>query len=220
MESNGAGGHPWIQLDPPAVLARWAAELPEDRIHVVTVPPSGGPPALLLERFCRVIEVDPTGLTHPETPANTSLGRVQAEVLRRVNRELPEDLLRRQVYGGIGKRFFASEVLADQASSKIRVPSRLRPWCEEVSSRQVAALEQAGYHVEGTLEDLRCPESAFSDEAERPREREVAGAAATALARMLAIRESEKRSSAARLPGTRSQARTVADRLRSLAGRG
>jgi hypothetical protein len=220
MESKGAGRHPWIQLDPPAVLARWAAELPSDRIHVITVPPSGGPPSLLLERFCRVIEVDPAGLTHPETPANTSLGRVQAEVLRRVNKELPDDLLRRQVYGGIGKRFFAGEVLGDQASSKIRVPNRLRPWCEDVSNRQVAALQEAGYHVEGTLADLRCDDAAFTDEAETPREREVTTAAATALARMLVIRQSERRSAGSELPRARSRARTVADRLRSLARRG
>jgi hypothetical protein len=220
MESKGAGGHPWIQLDPPAVLARWAAELPRDRIHVVTVPPSGAPPTLLLERFCRVIGVDPTGLTHTETPSNTSLGRVQAEVLRRVNRELPEELLWRQVYSGIGKRFFAGEVLADQSSRTIRVPGRLRPWCEVVSGRQVAALQAAGYHVEGKLSDLRCPDTAFTDEAEEPREREVATAAVTALARMLAIRAAGTRSSGPLLPRARSRGRTAVDRLRSLAGRG
>jgi hypothetical protein len=219
MEAKGAGRHPWIQLDPPAVLARWAAELPEGRVHVVTVPPPGGPPTLLLERFCRVIGVDPAGLARAETPSNTSLGRVQAEVLRRVNRELPQEVVRRQVYGGIGKRFFAGEVLGDQTSRQIRVPGRLRPWCEEVSSRQVAALREAGYHVEGTLADLRCPDAAFVDEVEVPREREVASAAVTALARMLAIRASGKRSSGPRLPRARARARTVVDRLQSLAGR-
>lgn len=215
MEANGAGRHPWIQLDPPAVLARWAAELPNDRIHVVTVPPPGSPPSLLLERFCRVLDLDPADLEKAETPSNTSLGMVQAELLRRVNRELPEELLWRQVYGGIGKRFFAGEVLSKQESRKIRVPSRLRPWCEEVSSRQVAALQEAGYHVEGTLADLRCLDTAFTDDAERTREREVSSAAAAALAQMLTIRVSEKRPPGQRL----SRARTVADRLRSLAGR-
>jgi hypothetical protein len=97
------------------------------------------------------------------------------------------------------------------------VPNRLRPWCEEVSSRQVAALQQAGYRVEGTLGDLRCPETAFSDEAEVPREREVASAAATALARMLAIRASEKQ--APGLVGTDSRARSVTDRVRSIFSR-
>jgi hypothetical protein len=74
--------------------------------------------------------------------------------------------------------------------------------------------------VEGTLEDLRCPDSAFTDEEEVPREREVASAAVIALARMLAIRASARRSSEPRLPRARSWARTVVDRLQSLAGRG
>jgi hypothetical protein len=214
MERNGAPGHPWIQLDPPAVLARWAAELPDGRIHVVTVPPPGGPPTLLLERFCRVIGVEAVGLARPEIPSNTSLGRVQAEVLRRVNRELPDEVLRRQVYSGIGKRFFAGEVLGDQTSRSIRVPGELRPWCEEVSGRQVAALEEAGYPVEGTLADLRCPDSAFADSTEKPREREVARAAVASLARMLVIRASEKRSTEPRL----ARARAAIGRLRLRAG--
>lgn len=212
MEHNGALRHPWIQLDPPAVLARWAAELPDGRIHVVTVPPPGGPPTLLLERFCRVVGVNPAGLTHTETPSNTSLGRVQVEVLRRVNGELPDEVLRRQVYSGVGKRFFAAQVLGDQASRSIRVPARLRPWCEEVSSRQVAALEAAGYHVEGTLTDLRCADAAFTEEADEPDEAEVSRAAVAALADILTRRAFEKRSSAPRL----GRARTALGRLRSL----
>jgi hypothetical protein len=219
MEGRGASRHPWIQLDPPAVAARWAAELPDGRVHIVTVPPAGSSPTLLLERFCRVIGVEPAGLAYAETPSNTSLGRVQAEVLRRVNRELPDEVLWRQVYGGIGKRFFVGEVLGDQTSRTIRVPSRLRPWCEEVSNRQVAALEAAGYHVEGTLADLRCPDTAFTDETEKPREREVASAAVIALARMLALRVSANRSSGPRMARARSRARPVVQRLRSLANR-
>lgn len=219
MESNGLVRHPWIQLDPPAVLARWASELPEGRVHVVTVPPSGGPPSLLLERFCRVLDVDPSGWAQVETPGNTSLGRVQAEVLRRVNRQLPDEVLRRQVYGGVGKRFLAGEVLSEQASRKILVPKELRPWCEEVSSRQVAALRAAGYHVEGTLDDLQCPDSAFTDEADEPREREVAGAAVAALARILVMRAAGKRPTGRPSSRARSRARAVVTRLRSLAGR-
>lgn len=219
MEANGSGRHPWIQLDPPTVLARWASELPEGRVHVVTVPPSGGPPSLLLERFCRVLDVDPAGWAQVETPGNTSLGRVQAEVLRRVNRQLPDEVLRRQVYGGVGKRFFAGEVLSEQASRKILVPKQLRPWCEAVSSRQVAALQAAGYHVEGTLGDLHCPDSAFTDEADEPREREVASAAVAALARILTMRAAGRQPGGRQSPPARSRARAVVKRLRSWAGR-
>jgi len=215
LEQRGTDRRPWRHLDVTELLGRWSDAVGHSRVHVVTLPPPGSPPTTLLERYCSVLEVDPGRMVPEETRVNTSLGRVQAELLRRVNRELPEELLWRQVYGGIGKRFFAGEVLSKQDSRKIRVPSRLRTWCEEVSSRQVAALEEAGYHVEGTLADLRCLDTAFADEAERTREREVSSAAAAALAQMLTIRVSEKRAPGQRL----SRARTVADRLRSLTGR-
>lgn len=188
MEARGSGSHPWIHLDPPAVLARWAAVVPAERIHLVTVPPPGSPPALLLERFCRVLDIDPAALDRDDTPRNTSLGRVQAEVLRRVNRELPEEVRRRQVYGDVGKRFLASQVLGAQTPERIRVPTDLRGWCEAVTERQVTALEAAGYHLVGSFEDLRCPDSAFSDAERPPRQREVAASMAAALARVLVLR--------------------------------
>lgn len=191
MERKGSGSHPWVHLDPPAVLARWAGVLPEGRVHVVTVPPPGSSTTLLLERFCRVLEVDASRLEPEDTPKNTSLGRVPAEVLRRVNQELPDEVRRRQVYGDVGKRYLASQVLGalpPGVGGKIRVPAEHRAWCEEVSARQVSALEAAGYHVEGSLEDLRCPDQAFTDERDRPRERDVAAAAVAALAKVVELR--------------------------------
>ena len=180
------GSHPWIQLDAPAVLSRWADRLPPERIHVVTVPPAGSPTSLLLERFCRVLDVDASRLVPQERASNTSLGRVQAEVLRRVNAELPDELRRRQVYGGVGKRFLASEVLGPQQGHRILVPSELREWCERVADEQVAALEAAGYDVVGDLADLRCTDGAFGGiAAEEPTDAEVAAAAVTALATIL-----------------------------------
>ena len=56
-ERAGRGSHPWVQLDPPGVLARWAEVVPPERIHVVTVPAPGSEPTLLLERYCRVLGV-------------------------------------------------------------------------------------------------------------------------------------------------------------------
>lgn len=188
LQEGGRGAHPWIHLDPPAVLARWSAALSPERIHLVTVPPAGSPTTTLLERFCRVLQVDPARLVPEEQPSNSSLGRVQAEVLRRVNAELPEELHRRVVYGDLGKRFFAAQVLGAQTPRKILVPTEFREWCERVAEQQVADLGAAGYQVEGTLEDLRCAPGAFSDEERRPPEREVAAAAVSALARMLTLR--------------------------------
>ena len=187
-EQAGLARHPWIQLDAPTVLARWSQAVPADRIHVVTVPPSGSSPTLLLERFCTVLDVDAPRLVPEQSPSNTSLGRVQAEVLRRVNADLPDELRRRQVYGDIGKRFLASQVLAGQHTRRIRVPQEFREWCLGVSEAHVAALAEAGYAVVGDLDDLRCLESAFSDEEVDPTEGEVAAAAVAALVQVMTLR--------------------------------
>ena len=119
---------------------------------------------LLLERFARVLDVDASRLRLEERPHNAGLGRVQADLLRRVNHELPDELLRRQVYGNIGKRYLASQVLSSQVTGKIRVPGPYRDWVEETSARQVAALADAGYAVEGDLADLLCVDSSFADD--------------------------------------------------------
>ena len=218
MEQRRSGGHPWIHLDPPAVLGRWAAVLPADHIHIVTVPPPGSPPSLLLDRFCRVLEVDAESLSRDSVARNTSLGRVQAEVLRRVNAELPDEVLRRQVYGAVGKRFLASEVLGSQKADRIRLPAELRGWCEEVTARQVAELRAGGYVLEGSYDDLACRDSAFAETVTPPRQREVAASAVTALARVLVLRAEDRRSSPAggavrRRVAVRSRARGALARL-------
>ncbi len=188
LERSGKARHPWIHLDPPLVLKRWADTLSPDRVHVVTVPPSGSPTTLLLERFARVLEVDPARFEPDDRRSNSSLGMVQAEVLRRVNAELPEEVHLRYVYSDVVKRSFGARVLGPQQGRKILVPSQFRSWCEEVVEHQIAELEGGGYHVEGSLEDLRSADSGFADDFRRPTEREVAAASVSALATMLAAR--------------------------------
>ena len=64
----------WSVQELPAILDRWAAELPPERVHVITVPPSGGDPGLLWSRFSRVFGLDDLPLRHEATRANPSLG--------------------------------------------------------------------------------------------------------------------------------------------------
>lgn len=220
-ERAGRGSHPWVQLDPPGVLARWAEVVPPERIHVVTVPAPGSEPTLLLERYCRVLGVRSGDLAPGPGASNTSLGRVQAELLRQVNLGLPDDLRRRQVYGDVGKRWFASEVLAAQEGAKILVPARLRPWCEEVAEAQVAALAEAGYHVEGSLDDLRCRDSAFAADADTdPSEGELSSAAVDALVQVVAQRARRRRGRQSPEGRQQSESGLVARVRRAVASRG
>ena len=187
-QARGLTRHPWIQLDPVRVLSRWQDLLPPDQVHVVTVPPRGSPTDLLLARFCSVLGVDPSSLEPHLRASNTSLGMAQAELLRRVNGELSDEHRRRQVYGDVGKRFFASQVLGAQRGERILVPDELREWCVSVAEEQMRAIDEAGYDVVGTLEDLRCSESAFAAEDTGPDEEAVSRAAVEALGTVLTLR--------------------------------
>ncbi len=188
FEADTQPRRPWLLLDPPTVLARWSRVIPPDRVHVVTVPPSGSPTTLLLERFARVLDVDPVRLVPEDRPSNSSLGQVEAEVLRRVNAALPEAVHQREVYAEVVKRSFSARVLGRRPSRKILVPERHRSWCEEVAERQAVSLEQAGYQVEGTLADLRCADTSFTGVLHKVTEKEVADASVAALAAILANR--------------------------------
>ena len=208
------------------VLRRWADTLSPERVHVVTVPPPGSPPTLLLERFAKVLEVDPARFEPEDGPSNSSLGLVQAEVLRRVNAELPEEVHRRYVYRDVVKRSFGSGVLGPQESRKILVPSQFRSWCDDVAARQIAELEAAGYRVEGSLDELVCADSAYVDDLRRPTEREVAASSVTALATMLAARGQAVaegrtgRIGAAPAADPVTRRRRLRERLANLLGRG
>jgi hypothetical protein len=64
----------------------------------------------------------------------------------------------------------------------------VRAWCVAVAEEQVTAIEAAGYDVVGTLDDLRCFESAFDSGDPAPDEAEVAAAAVAALGAVLTQR--------------------------------
>jgi hypothetical protein len=166
------------------ILENWEALVPRDRIHVVTVPPSGSTPGLLLNRFCELLGVDPAPLAPPPPDDNVSLGRVQGDLLRRVNGLLPKDARRRDRYGDVGKRWFARQVLASQAGERALLPRSFETWCREEADAVIETLAKGGYHVTGDLEDLRPLPGAFGD-AEPVTDAQVAEASAQALAAVL-----------------------------------
>jgi len=220
LEQRGVDRRPWRHLNVTEMLALWSEAVGPSRMHVVTLPPPGSAPSTLLERFCSLLDVDPDRMVPEEKRVNTSLGRVQAELLRRVNGELPEELLPRQIYGGVGKRFFAAQVLAAQEARPIRVPAEFRGWCNEVAERQIKALDAAGYAVTGQLADLRCPDEAFADDDDQPSHRDVEETAVKALAQILELRAEAVRRRQEQTRGTAGQdRRSLRARARRLLGR-
>lgn len=185
-KTQGTPAPIWWQKDLPAVLEKWSRHVPAERIHVVTVPPPGAEKGLLLERFCSVLDVDPALLDQSSVGrANRGLRLEQAEVLRRVNAGIPDDLKRRDVYGDVGKRGFSVKVLGGAEGRPILLPESERAWCEELSQRYVDHVREGGYDVVGDVEDLLPRDSAFAPDEQEVSEEQVAQVAVDALITMV-----------------------------------
>lgn len=175
----------WINQDLPAVVKRWEKLVPAERIHVVTVPPPGGPRELLLERFCSVVDVDPGALRTGRPTANSSIGVVQAELLRRVNLELGDRLGNRRRYGDTVKRVFGGEILASQTGPRDKAPAELAEWCRSVAEEHVAFLRSGGYPIVGDLADLVPSPESFAPREDAVPPEVLTSSAVTAIADLL-----------------------------------
>lgn len=70
------------------MVRTWRRVLPDDRVHVVTVPRPGSPRTLLWERLAAVVGVPPETCTELPEQANESIGYPSTELLRLVNVQL------------------------------------------------------------------------------------------------------------------------------------
>ncbi len=179
-------GHFWSVQDVASVAQRWGRNLPPERVHIVTVPPGGTSPEVLLTRFCAAAGLSAHPLSRDEARVNESLGYEQTELLRRVNLALGPRLPHpRAGYSGVVKFGFAEGVLAEQAPrQKLRLPVRHADWCIAAAKEMVVRIEHAGYAVHGDLDDL-IPVIETAHDPHRPSEVEVSSAAVEAIATML-----------------------------------
>ncbi|MPZ65618.1 MAG: hypothetical protein GEU83_08915 [Pseudonocardiaceae bacterium] len=145
----------WRFQDPVGVLRRWGADIPPEQVHVVTVPPAGSAPGLLWERFAATIGVDPSRYeTDVGHASNRSLGVVEANLLRRMNPVLAEEL-DWPAYQRWVTRFLTTSVFgARDRVIPITLPAAEYGWVLERSRHFVAELRDAGYHVMGELEEI------------------------------------------------------------------
>ncbi|TDC51027.1 hypothetical protein E1281_21135 [Actinomadura sp. KC345] len=191
----------WGLQDPVAVLGRWGADLPPERVHVVTLPPPGAPRDLLWRRFCAATGLVPDDYDLSRTFANQSLGLAETQFLLRLNEALDERI-GWHAYNEDVKLFLAQQIFAPRPSTaRIELPAEHVPWATERSVETVEALRAARYDVVGDLYDLMPgPASgpavgrAPAPPPDEPRWAEMADAGVDAIAALLRrVQETEDR---------------------------
>lgn len=145
----------WGAHDITDVLTRWGSSLSPKNVHIVTVPHPGAAPLTLWKRFASVIGVafekyDTSVVRH----INKSLGAVEVELLRRVNRILSGKISQAH-YGPMVKERFAHQILEKRANTvPIVLPRRHFERVTRISSRWIEILRTRGYDIVGDVEEL------------------------------------------------------------------
>jgi hypothetical protein len=150
-------GKPWFAraFDLPAVLGTWGADLPPDRVHLVTVPQPGAPADELWHRFCAVVGIDPAWAPLDSDRANASLGVTETAVIRQLNRRLDRKTRREQAFDHLIREMLAQEQLVGRGSPPVRLPPDAFDWVEERTEEWLEWVRQSGIDVVGDLDDLR-----------------------------------------------------------------
>lgn len=192
VERSGRGRKFWLVQDTVDVAERWRGGIPPERVHVVTTPPPGAPPTLLLERYCQVLGVDPALLDTQVSRSNESLGSAQVELLRRVNVALGQRLPHpRAGYNRVAKNDFANQVLAAQQGERLDLPPHLDQWCRTEAERTVDHVRTSGYDVVGDLEDLLPAPRTSAPSTVEVTDAEVAASAVDGIAALLVQRDAD-----------------------------
>lgn len=189
----------WYVQDPAAVLRRWGRTLPPEHLHLITVPSQGTDPSLLWHRFATLIGFTPDLYETGMARSNTSLGAVEAELLRRVNLSLGDRLPLPGPHHRFVQEELAHGILA-RKDGKARFglrPDR-GPWLAEESQRLVEDIRTLGPDVAGDLDELLPSEPTPTRHPDDVEDAALLNAATDALAGVLdRLREQTDRAQAA-----------------------
>lgn len=135
-------------------LRQWAAAVPPERMHVVTVPPKTAPRTQLWERFCSVIGHDPSKGPTEVARSNESVGVVEADFLRRLNSLEGDDWTKKNQRFIRG--YLTQEVLNKrEGQRRIELVDReARAALTQQTQVLTKEILERGFHVVGDLSDL------------------------------------------------------------------
>jgi hypothetical protein len=176
----------WGVQEIPDILDRWGHELPPERVHVVTVPPRGGPSDLLWKRFTEAFGLGGVNLRLDGERSNPSLGAAETALIRRINRAA-NDVLEPADYRPLVRELLAHQTLSARTDSpRLSLPPDVHPWATALEESWIEEIRRRGYDVIGDLDDLRGgPPVTHYEDPDAPDERLVSGAAVDALKALL-----------------------------------
>jgi hypothetical protein len=176
----------WGVQEIPDILDRWGHDLPPEHVHVVTVPPAGGSPDLLWERFVEAFGLTGIDLLLDGERVNPSLGVPETALIRRLNRAANEEL-EPAYYRPLVRELLAHQTLSRRTESpRLALPPDVHPWAADLEQAWIAEIQRRGYDVIGDLDDLHGapPVTDYADP-DHPDEALVSGAAVDALKALL-----------------------------------
>lgn len=146
----------WRTLDVRLVLQRWSPELPPERVHVLPLPAPDAPKREIWDRFARLVGADPGSVDLTSTFANTSMGVVEAETLRRINAHLGgfSSAIDR---GTFIRTFLADERLVPRGGDRFWPSADRVAEIRERGEQALDYLASSGFDIIGDLEALRVP---------------------------------------------------------------
>jgi hypothetical protein len=144
----------WPSQNLVALLDRWQALSPPERIHVVVTPPGGAAPGVLWGRFAEAIGLTPDSIGLSDVPRrNESLGIGQIAFLRQVLQAL-DGRLKQPWRSRVAKRWFAQTLLSRAQSPRPATPPEVAERLSRVSQSWIDQVRSGGFRIHGDLAQL------------------------------------------------------------------
>lgn len=150
-------GDAWFAraFDVPSVLENWGRGVPPERIHVVTVPRRGDrTPERMWGRVCRALQIDPAWAPRDSTRVNQSLGAVETQLIRRLNRRMGRRARRTHPHDDLVLRLLAENQTAVRRSARLALPPDRFDWAEAQTAAWRDWIKTSGVDVVGDLDEL------------------------------------------------------------------
>jgi hypothetical protein len=144
----------WGVQDLPDILDRWAVDIPDEHVHLVTVPLGGH--GSLTDRYARAFGLDAAAVAAHTPRSNASLGAAETALVRAINlRVVDDDRLSIPHYRELVRELLAHQTLSQREGvARIYLPEDMQHWAAELSEKWKQTLAARKYDVLGDLDDL------------------------------------------------------------------